>query len=108
MRNNKLFIAMPSLADSKMDGLRVSLEIAYTLFDRHGDAEVALRENHFGFSTVAPKRGDSKFKCFCRMLGCSFIFLPCGWQADKCSRKAFAWAEFLGKKVIFEEDGRCR
>ena len=108
MKNNRLFIAMPSMAEAMMDGLRKKLEIADTLFDRHGNADVALREKHFGFSTVAPKRGDGKFKCFRRMLGCSFIYMPCGWQTDKCSRKAFAWAEFLGKKVIFEEDGRCR
>lgn len=108
MKNNRLFISMPSMAEALMDDLRKKLEVADTLFDRHGNADVALRENHYGFSTVAPKKTDSKFRCFRRMLGCSFIYMPCGWQADKCSRKAFAWAEFLGKKVIFEEDGRCR
>lgn len=108
MKNNRLFIAMPSMAEALMDDLRKKLEIDYTLFDRHGNADVAIREKHYGFSTVAPNKTDSKFRCFRRMLGCSFIYMPCGWQADKCSRKAFAWAEFLCKKVIFEEDGRCR
>lgn len=108
MRNNKLFIAMPSMSDIKMDALRVRLESSEALFDMHGNADVALRENHYGFSTVAPKKTDSKFKCFRRMLGCSYVYLPRGWHVDKCSRKAFAWAEFFGKKVIFEEDGVCR
>ena len=106
--NNKLFIAMPSLDDIKMDTLRVSLEMDENLFDRHGDACVACKEKHFGFSTVVPKVTKKNIRCFWRMLRCSYIYLPCGWQDDRHSCRSFMWAELLGKRVIFEEDGRCR
>ena len=108
MRNNKLFIAMPSLDDIKMDALRMSLESDEALFDRHGDAGTAYKTQHFGFATVAPKVTGKNPRLFWRMLGCSFVYLPCGWQNDRHSCKAFVWAELLGKKVIFQEDGRCR
>lgn len=107
--NNKLFIAMSTLSEVKLDELRVRLERDDELFDRHGSAEVAYNEKHFGFSTVSPKVSRTGgVRWFGRFLGCSSIYLPCGWQKDKRSRKAFALAELLNKKIIFEEDGRCR
>ena len=108
MRNNKLFIAMTSLDDIKLDDLRMRLERDETLFDRHGDAGVVYKTKHFGFATVVPKLNGKSTRILGRILCCSYIYLPCGWQNDKLSCKAFMWAELLGKKVIFQEDGRCR
>lgn len=105
--NNKIFTPTRDMNVALLDDLRIKLERP-EFFDRYGDARLSELYRYFGFSTVVPDRTKSKFQCFLRMLGCSFIYMPCGWQADKCSRKAFAWAELLGKKVIFEEDGRCR
>lgn len=108
MRNNRLFIAMPSLDDIHMDALRTWLESDEELFDKYGDADVAIEKRHFGFATVAPKYTSRAVRCFWRMVGCSYVYLPCGWQHDKHSRRSFAWAELFGKTVIFQEDGRCR
>lgn len=105
--NNKIFIAMPIRNEMRMDDIRVRLE-GYHMFDRYGDAYLSDKYKHFGFSSVIPDMSGCRVRWFRRMLGCSYVYFPCGWQADKCSRKAFAWAELLGKKVIFEEDGRCR
>lgn len=105
--NNKLFIPIHGISEARMDDMRVRLE-GYHMFDRYGDARLAEKYKHFGFATVVPKIKDGKPMCFLRMLGCSYVFFPCGWQDDKCARKAFAWAEFLNKRIIFEEDGRCR
>lgn len=107
--NNKLFIATSSMDDSRIELLRISIECDSMLFDRHGSADIAYIEKHFGFSTVVPEvRKNGDIRWFWRFLSCSSLYLPCGWQKDKCSRRAFAWAEILNKKVIFEEDGRCR
>lgn len=105
--NNKIFIAMRTKNERLLDDTRLRLE-GYHFFDRYGDAGLSEKYGHFGFATVVPKVTESKAKCFFRMLRCSYVYLPCGWNGDKCARKCFAWAEFLGKKVIFEEDGRCR
>lgn len=98
--NNRLFIAthVPGL-----DDLRVRLE-GYHTFDRYGDARLVERYKHFGFATVAP----DKDRWLWRLLGCSYVYMPCGWWGDATARKVFAWAEFLNKRIIFEEDGRCR
>lgn len=105
--NNKVFIAAHVRNDAVLDTMRERVE-GYHFFDRYGDASLAERYNHFGFASVVPEYKGSKAKCFMRMLGCSYIYLPCGWHEDKCVRRCVAWAEILGKKVIFEEDARCR
>lgn len=105
--NNKVFIAMHIVNPVMQDELRMDVE-GYHLFDRHGDAHLAEKYSHFGFSSVVPSVRNGRVIWFWRLLGCSYVYLPCGWQDDKCSRKAFAWAEILGKKIIFEEDARCR
>ena len=97
--NNRLFIAMYV---PRLDDLRVRLE-GYHMFDRYGDARLAEKYKHFGFATVVP--GDRWFR---RLLGCSYVYMPSGWWDDATARKVFAWAEFLNKRIIFEEDGRCR
>lgn len=105
--NNKVFIAAHVRNDAVLDTMRERVE-GYHFFDRYGDASLAERYKHFGFASVVPEYKGGKAKCFMRMLGCSYIYLPCGWHEDVMSRKCFAWAEFLNKKVIFEEDSRCR
>lgn len=91
-----------------MDELRLSLERDVDLFNRYGDARLSCRNGYFGFKTVVPNRGESKLRCFFRMLVCTYVFLPCGWHEDECSRKAYRWADCLGKKIIYGEDRRCR
>lgn len=109
MKNNRLFVVMPSMAELKMEDLRNRLERDDELFDRHGSWEGIVKSEHFGFVTCVPRVKDSgRVKWFMRMLRCSYVYLPCGWHNDKVSRKAFIWADVLGKRVIFEEDGRCR
>jgi len=105
--NNKIFIALHTRNGALLDMLRDKLEDG-DFFDRYGTAEMSARYGRFGFVTVAPDGERGQWSCFRRMLGCSYVYLPRGWQGDRCSRKAFIWAEILGKNVIFEEDERCR
>lgn len=105
--NNKIFIAMPIWNEARMDDLRVRLE-GYHMFDRYGDAGLVDKYNHFGFASVIPDMSGCRVRWFRRLLGCSYVYFPCGWQNDTTARKCFAWAEFLNKRIIFEEDGRCR
>ena len=105
--NNKMFIAMPIRNDMKMDGLRMCIE-GYNMFDRYGDDRLAEKYSHFGFASVIPDMSGSRVRWFRRLIGCSYVYFPCGWQNDTTARKVFAWAEFLNKRIIFEEDGRCR
>lgn len=105
--NNKIFIAMHIANGAALDELRRNVE-GYHVFDRHGSAFLVDKYNRFGFSSVVPSVKNGKVRWFWSLLGCSYVYMPCGWQEDGMSRKSFAWAEFLNKKVIFEEDGRCR
>lgn len=105
--NNKIFIATKTKNEALLDDLRIQLE-GYHFFEHYGDQKLVQKYNRVGFATVVPDKEKGKFMCFMRMLRCSYVYMPCGWHNDDCSRKAFAWAEFFGKKVIFEEDGRCR
>lgn len=105
--NNKMFIAVHNGDKAELDAMRMRLE-SEDVFDRYGDARVAEKAKRFGFETVVPGRGASKFRCLKSLLGCSYVYLPCGWRNDKCGRRAFTVAELLGKKMVFEEDGRCR
>lgn len=105
--NNKIFIAMYIANDARLDDLRINLE-GYHMFDRYGDAHLVEKYQYFGFASVVPCMKNGKVRWFWRLLGCSYVYMPCGWHEDVMSRKCFAWAEFLNKKIIFEEDGRCR
>lgn len=105
--NNKIFIAMHIGNSAMLDGIRMEVE-GYHVFDRHGSAFLVDKYGHFGFSSVVPLVKNGKVRWFWRLLGCSYVYFPSGWHEDVMSRKCFAWAEFLNKKVIFEEDSRCR
>ena len=105
--NNKVFIAAHVRNEAMLDTMRERVE-GYHFFDRYGNDKLSEKYGKFGFKSVAAERDGGNVKCFMKMLRCSYVYLPCGWHDDKCSRKAFAWAEFLNKKIIFEEDGRCR
>lgn len=105
--NNKVFIAADVRNEAVLDAMRVRLE-GEDFFDRYGDASLSERYEHFGFATVAPAKRNGKTRYFWRLLGCSYVYMPCGWHGDKCGRRSMMWAELLGKVVIFEEDARCR
>lgn len=105
--NNKIFIATKTKNEALLDNLRIRLE-DYCFFEHYGDLNLVRKYNRVGFATVVPDKEDGRFRRFMRMLGCSYVYMPCGWNTDDYGRKTFAWAEFFGKKVIFEEDGRCR
>lgn len=105
--NNKMFIAMPIRDEKRMGAMRMRVEGQH-IFDRYGDARLAEKCRHFGFSSVIPDLSGCRVRWFRRFLGCSYVYFPCGWQNDTTARKCFAWAEFLNKRIIFEEDGRCR
>ena len=105
--NNKVFIAAHVRNDAVLDTMRERVE-GYHFFDRYGDVRLSEKYGKFGFVSVVPSERSGKVKCFMRMLGCSYVYLPCGWHEDKCGRNAFTFAELLGKRIIFEEDARCR
>jgi hypothetical protein len=105
--NNRLFIVKNVGSEDEFDALRMRLE-KEDVYDRYGDADVAVRTGRFGFDAVVPKVRDGKTGSFLGMLRCSYVYMPCGWHGDKRSRTAMRWARMLGKKVIFEEDDRCR
>ena len=105
--NNKIFIPSRDMNAAVLDDIRINLE-SHNFFSKYGDPYLSEKKHHYGFATVVPDRTRTKFNCLVRMLGCSYIYLPCGWQYDNCATKALWLAEFFGKKVIFEEDGRCR
>lgn len=105
--NNKVFIAAHIRNDAVLETIRERVE-GYHFFDRYGDVRLSDKYGKFGFASVVPSEKNGKAKCFLRMLGCSYIYLPCGWHDDKCARKAMMFAELLGKRIIFEEDARCR
>lgn len=103
--NNRCFIAMHIANEAVLDDLRIKVE-GERIFDRYGDASLAYKYSHFGFSSVVPVSRGGKVRWLWRMLLCSYVFFPRGWHRDGMSRECFRWAEFLGKRVIFEEDGR--
>lgn len=105
--NNKCFIAAHVRNDAVLDTMRERVE-GYHFFDRYGDPRLADKYGKFGLVSVVPDAEKGSLKCFFRMFKCSYVYLPCGWHADRCGRKSMMWAELLGKKVIFEEDSRCR
>lgn len=106
--NNKVFIAAHVRNHAVLDTMREHVE-GYHFFNRYGDPSLAGKYGKFGFVSVTPdEKKDGKVKCFMRLLKCSYVYLPCGWHEDKCACRAFMFAELLGKKVIFEEDSRCR
>lgn len=105
--NNKVFIAAKVRNQAVLDTMRERVE-GYHFFDRYGDPSLVDKYGKFGFVSVVPDEGGGKARCFFRMLGCSYVYLPCGWHEDKCGRKCAAFAEVFGKKVIYEEDSRCR
>lgn len=109
-RNNKVFIVGDTTKElwrHKMHNMETLVESPW-FFDRYGDVRFSDKYGKFGFVSVVPEYSGGKAKCFLRMLGCSYIYLSCGWHEDKCVRRCVAWAEILGKKVIFEEGSRCR
>ena len=105
--NNRIFIPSRDMNAALVDDIRIKLE-STDFYKKYGCLYLSEKKHHYGFATVVPDRTKTKFNCLVRMLGCSYIYLPCGWQYDSCAKKALWWAEFFGKKVIFEEDGRCR
>ena len=102
--NNKVFIAADIRNEAVKDVVRGRVESRH-FFDRYGDACIADRFCHFGFASVVPGDGG---RWFFRLVGCSFVYFPCGWHRDRVGRRCMMWSELLGKKVIFEEDSRCR
>ena len=85
--------------------MRVHLE-SPEFFDRYGNAYLVERYKHFGFASVVPEPCGGKVCWFRRMFWSSYAYFPRGWRNDPLARKIFAWAEFLGKNLIFEEDWR--
>lgn len=105
--SNRIFISMPFTDKERLDGLVSMLGDDIKLMSQHGNSGVVNLYGGFKFEPVVPAPVCT-FRCIICMLRCPFVYMPRGWQNDKCSRKVFAWAEVLGKKIIFEEDGRCR
>lgn len=103
MRNNRIYIAMPSMDAAQMDMLRERIERDVELFNRHGEAAAAYRTGRFGFETVVPEVSGGRVRWLWRMVGCSYVYFPRYWHSDPVARRMFEWATVFGKSVIFEE-----
>lgn len=91
------------------------------MFDRYGDAGLSYKYGGFGFDVVSPrvflkdkKTGRTctptglcrRMRSYARLLRCSYVFFVRGWHEDPQSRREHRLAEFLGKRIIYEEDMR--
>lgn len=105
--NNKVFVALRTSDGSLLDGIRSKVESG-EFFNRYGSAELYGKYGRFGFESVFVCPGACFFVAFLSMIGCSYVYFPCGWGSDKLMRKLLAVAEVFGRRMIFEEDWRCR
>lgn len=105
MRNNKVFIAPCIRNAAVLDAVCERVE-SYGFFDRYGDASSVGGGDRLGFVSVAG--GGRRLRSFAALLGCSYVYFPCGWHEDRRCRAVLVWSELLGKRMIFEEDSRCR
>ena len=104
--NNRVYIPMPGMSRIRIETLRGMIERDSSLFNRYGDLDTAYRERRYRFVTDVPEEGQSRLRCLVRMLRCSHIYLPAGWQGGRCANIALFVSGLLGKIVIKEEDNR--
>lgn len=105
--NNKIFVALKTKNVALLEGIRSTVD-GDEFFNRYGSAELYGKYGRFGFESIVVYDFAGFFDTVLTMLGCSHVYFPCGWNSDKVMRKVFAIAEVFGKRMIFEEDWRCR
>lgn len=103
--NNKVFVATSAIGTRELEDVRVRIE-QEDFFDRYGEAYLSVKYGHFGFATVVPQArlGKRNPRWFWRMMRCSYVFFRRGWIKDPIAYRAFSWATYFGKTIIFEED----
>ena len=117
--NNKIYISGPITGhkDWRMRFTEAVIHVTQPeFFDRYGSAEMSERYRVFRFKTVSALsygRDDKSWrwnmrKSIWKMLWCSTVYFLRGWHSSRGARIEFRIAEMLGKRIIFEEDSRCR
>ena len=117
--NNKIYISGP-ITGHKDWCERFTIAVIRVsqpeFFDRYGTAEMSERYGVFRFEPVSALDygcDDKSWrwnmrKSVWKMLWCSTVYFLRGWHKSRGARIEFRIAEILGKRIIFEEDSRCR
>lgn len=117
--NNKIYISGPITGHrdwrERFTDAVLRVSDAY-FFDRHGIADLSERYGAFRFEPVSALdygRDDRSWRWNMRrslwhLLRCSTVYFMRGWHESRGCRIEFTAAEMLGKRIIFEEDERCR
>lgn len=117
--NNKIYISGP-ITEHKDCRRRFTEAVIHVsqpeFFDRYGTAEMSERYGVFRFNTMSALsygHDDKSWrwnmrKSIWKMLWCSTVYFLRGWHESRGARIEFSIANVLGKRIIFEEDARCR
>lgn len=113
--NNKIFISGPITGHHDWRDMFEEAEECVRMasfFDRYGGG-VIEGETYEPVSALSYGRKDVSRRrnmvvSLWNMLWCSTVYFMRGWHMSKGARIEFLVADILGKRMIFEEDVRCR
>ena len=115
--NNKIYIAGRITGDPNYKAKFKSAEATvkdWRFFELNGQ-KAALHLGRFGFEAVNPAEftllgrdlthyfwAVAMTVCFCKLLGCSYVYMLKDWKDSRGARKEHKWAKFFGKEIIYQ------
>ena len=117
--NNRIYISGPITGVKGWERAFAAAEAkceSVEFFDRHGGFDLYCKSRRFGFEAVSPREFNAgvRYKkwrwymtrAYFYLLGCSYVYMLRGWHESRGARREHTLATLLGKKIIYEEDGR--